>query len=96
MDRASFEKGVVMGTMLGLLGLISGAWAVRSICMKQMNGVLKVILSLTAGLFFLSAGGIGGTQEEKIPYVIVAMLIGAAVVWYGNRIYKEAPASKLD
>lgn len=81
-----------MGTMLGLLGLVLGAWAVRSICIRQMDGVKKIILSLVAGLFFLSAGGIGGTEEDKIPYVVVAMLIGAAVVWYGNRRYKETPA----
>lgn len=78
-----------MGTMLGLLGLVSGAWAVRSICMKPINNVKKVILALIAGLYFLSAGGIGGTEADKVPYAIVAMLIGAAVVWYGNRVYKE-------
>lgn len=83
-----------MGTMLGLLGLVLGAWAVRSICMKPINNVKKVILALIAGLYFLSAGGIGGTEEDKIPYVIVAMLIGAAVVWYGNRVYKEDAVSE--
>ncbi|MTD25665.1 hypothetical protein [Erwinia sorbitola] len=76
-----------MGTMLGLLGLVIGAWAVRSICIKPMGGAKKVILSLVAGLYFLSAGGIGGTEEDKIPYVIVAMVMGAAVVWYGNHRY---------
>lgn len=82
-----------MGTMLGLLGLVLGAWAVRSICIRQMDDVKKIILSLIAGLFFLTAGGIGGTEEDKMPYAIAAMLIGAAVVWYGNRRYKDAPAS---
>lgn len=82
-----------MGTMLGLLGLMLGAWAVRSICMKPIDNVKKVILAVIAGLYFLSAGGIGGTEEDKIPYVIVAMLIGAAVVWYGNRVYKEDPSN---
>ncbi|MBC3943822.1 hypothetical protein H8S21_00635 [Erwinia persicina] len=79
-----------MGTMLGLLGLMLGAWAVRSICMKPMGDVKKVTLSLIAGLFFLSAGGIGGTEEDKMPYAIVAMLMGAAAVWYGNRLYHQA------
>lgn len=92
MDWASTEKGVVMGTMLGLLGLMLGAWAVRSICIKPMGNIKKVTLSLIAGLFFLSAGGIGGTEEDKMPYAIVAMLMGAAAVWYGNRLYNEAAA----
>ncbi|WP_413453985.1 hypothetical protein [Erwinia persicina] len=81
-----------MGTMLGLLGLMLGAWAVRSICIKPMGNIKKVTLSLIAGLYFLSAGGIGGTEEDKIPYAIVAMLMGAAAVWYGNRLYNEAAA----
>ncbi|WP_164908297.1 MULTISPECIES: hypothetical protein [Yersinia] len=77
-----------MGTVLALLGLILGAWAVRSICIKQQSTEKKIGKSIFAGWYFLTAGGIGGTEEDKIPLVVVAMLIGAAVVLYSNHVYK--------
>ncbi|WP_240343593.1 hypothetical protein [Erwinia persicina] len=54
-----------MGTMLGLLGLMLGAWAVRSICMKPMGNIKKVTLSLIAGLYFLSAGGSAALKKIR-------------------------------
>ncbi|CFQ62610.1 Uncharacterised protein [Yersinia frederiksenii] len=77
-----------MGTVLALMGLILGAWAVRSICLKEQSTGKKVAKSIFAAWYFLTAGGIGGTEEDKIVLVIVAMLIGAAVVLYSNHADK--------
>ncbi|MFS2225548.1 hypothetical protein [Pantoea sp. B65] len=79
-----------METIFGLLGLILGAWAVRSICLKPQSGVSKCLKSIVAAAYFLGAGGLGGTQVDKAPVVIALLLIGAAVVAYSNHRDKTA------
>jgi len=74
-----------MGTMLALLGLVLGAWAVRGICLKQQSNISKLIKSLIAAGYFLGIGGLAGTEEDKAPLAIVLLLIGAALVWYSNQ-----------
>ncbi|MDI3438949.1 MULTISPECIES: hypothetical protein [Erwinia] len=78
-----------MGTVLGFMGLILGAWAVRSICMKQQNNVLKACKALFAAVYFLGAGGLGGTNEKMFPTAIVMLLVGAAVMLYSNWAAKK-------
>lgn len=78
-----------MITVLALLGLILGAWAVRSICIKQQSNMLKIIKSFFAAFYFLAFGGLSSEDYSKMPIAIVMLLIGAAVQWYSNRRYKE-------
>lgn len=73
-----------MATVLGFLGLIVGAWAVRSICIRQQNDVLKACKAIFAAAYFLGAGGLGGSDEKLIPVGIALMLVGAAVVFFSN------------
>ncbi|AJJ10255.1 putative membrane protein [Yersinia rohdei] len=77
-----------MSTVFGLLGLILGAWAVRGICLKQQSTGKKVGKSIFAAGYFLTAGGIGGTEEDKMFIVILMMLMGSAVVLYSNYVDK--------
>ena len=74
-----------MGTMIALLGLMLGAWAVRSICLTSQILWKRICQSVIAAWYFLAIGGLGGTQEDKIPIAVALMLVGAAVVWFLTR-----------
>lgn len=80
-----------MITVLALLGLILGAWAVRSICIKQQSNVKKLIKSFVAAFYFLAFGGLSSEDINKMPLAIAMLILGAAVQWYANRRY-QAPA----
>lgn len=82
-----------MPTILGLSGLILGAWAVRGICMQEQSNVNKLVKSVIAAAYFLGIGGLGGTQEDKQPIAIALLLIGAALVWYLQRAGSAAKDS---
>ncbi|WP_455915555.1 WYL domain-containing protein [Pantoea agglomerans] len=85
-----------MPTILALLGLILGAWSVRSICIKQQSNTKKFFKSLFAGFYFLACGGSAGNDEGNISVVIITLLIGAAIQLLCNFRYKEPQNSSLD
>nr|WP_024968300.1 hypothetical protein [Pantoea sp. IMH] len=79
-----------MGTMLALLGLILGAWSVRSICIKPQSNAKKFPKAIFAGFYFLAFGGLAGQDENKATLGIIMLLAGAAVQYYCNRRDKAA------
>lgn len=85
-----------MGTMLGLLGLVLGAWAVRSVCIKQEDNRKKLAKAVICGWYFLIAGGLGGTEPEKAPLAIAMMAVGAALVLYWDYAYKKKQAARSE
>ena len=84
-----------MPTILAILGLILGAWSVRSICLKQQSNIKKFFKSLFAGFYFLACGGLAGIDEKNIYIVIITLLIGAAIQLLCNFRYKEPENSRL-
>ncbi|WP_336795870.1 hypothetical protein [Erwinia aphidicola] len=74
-----------MGPILVFVGLIIGAWAVRSICIKNQSSGMKFAKSVFAIWYFLAAGGLG--DREPLPAFIM-LLLGIAVVVYSNKTYK--------
>lgn len=79
-----------MVTALALLGLILGAWSVRSICIKHTPQAGKIVKSLLAAAFFLGVGGVGAEDEGKVPLVLVLLLVGGAVQYFCNRKYQRS------
>lgn len=84
-----------MGTMLALLGLVLGAWAVRGICLKQQGNASKLVKSVIAAGYFLGVGGLAGTEENKTALTIVLLALGAALVWYSNHRDRKAGSRKI-
>ena len=82
-----------METVLGFMGLILGAWAVRVICRRPPTTGWTIAKAVFAAGYFLAAGGIGGTQPENRVYAIVALVIGAAVVLLLSRRAPATPAA---
>ncbi|MEM6159060.1 hypothetical protein AAH446_00635 [Erwinia sp. P6884] len=78
-----------MGTMLALLGLVLGAWSVRSICIKPQSNTRKFPKAIFAGFYFLAFGGLAGQDENKATLAIIMLLAGAAVQYYCNSRYKS-------
>ncbi|WP_338574779.1 hypothetical protein VRB37_09625 [Erwinia billingiae] len=74
-----------MITVLALLGLILGAWSVRSICIKQQSNIKKLVKSFVAAFYFLAFGGLSSEDINKMLVAIVMLLLGAAIQWYANR-----------
>lgn len=73
-----------MPTILALLGLILGAWSVRSICIKQQSNTKKIVKSVVAGFYFLASGGLAGEDESKISITLILLIIGAAIQYFSN------------
>ena len=71
-----------MGALFVILGLIIGAWAVRSICVIQQSTTKKIGISLFAVWYFLTAGGIGDVEPLA---AIVMLLLGLVVVNHFNK-----------
>lgn len=85
-----------MGTILALLGLILGAWSVRSICIKEQSNANKFFKSLLAGFYFLATGGSAANDEKQFSAIIIMLLIGGVIQFYCNFRYKEPKKSYLD
>ncbi|ROR14774.1 hypothetical protein EC836_101268 [Erwinia sp. JUb26] len=79
-----------MVTALALLGLILGAWSVRSICIKHTPQSGKIAKSLLAAVFFLGVGGVGAEDESKVSLAFVVLLVGGAVQYVCNRKYQRS------
>lgn len=84
-----------MITVLALLGLILGAWSVRSICIKQQSNTQKIFKALIAGFYFLACGGAAGNDESNISVAAVLLLAGAAIQLLCNLRYKQ-PGDSLN
>lgn len=85
-----------MDIIFSLLSLILAAWAIRSICIKKQSGLKKFGKSVFAVWYFLFFGGLGIEQHGNALIAIVMMAVGAAVVLYSNRTYKEPKGSNRD
>jgi hypothetical protein len=85
-----------MPTILALLGLILGAWSVRSICIKQQSNANKFFKSLFAGFYFLATGGSAANDENQSPAIVIMLLIGGVIQLYCNYRYKEPKKNYLD
>ncbi|WP_345827768.1 WYL domain-containing protein [Erwinia sp. HDF1-3R] len=85
-----------MPTILALLGLILGAWSVRSICIKQQSNSNKFFKSLLAGFYFLATGGSAANDDNQFPAIIIMLIIGGVIQLYCNYRYIEPKESYID
>ncbi|QTO55571.1 hypothetical protein J8I88_06880 [Duffyella gerundensis] len=78
-----------MTPVTALLGLMAGAWSVRSICIKTQSTPKKVIKSIVAAGFFLGLGGLGAEEDKFVP-VIILLAVGAVIQLIANKRDKSA------
>lgn len=75
-----------MTPVLALLGLLLGAWSVRSICLKSQSNTKKIIKSILSAWYFLGIGSTG-IDQPIFSGTLILLFIGAAVQFYFNKRY---------
>ncbi|QLN46852.1 WYL domain-containing protein [Klebsiella grimontii] len=80
-----------MESLIILLSLSVGIYTIVKICSKPQGLLAKILKSIGALWFFLSAGGLALTPDSFFPGILM-MLVGVAFVFYFNKKESVLPA----
>lgn len=91
LGKWAFLVGIILAVILGLLGPVSGTWAIVLVVIGLIIGLLnvaekEVMPFLMSGAILIIASALGGSVMASIPYVgtildaILAVFVPATVI----------------